>query len=117
MPRRSLLVAAGVATIVTAGVCANFTAIKYPNDGVYYVAAARALVDSHQHVDATVLPAGPPITRQNGIVYVLAALMLVTGPAWVVAYASLVIALWTAAMLAMARFFDDLDRDGRSEEH
>jgi hypothetical protein len=107
-PLRAALVACGVAGVVGVGVFANFTTVKYPNDGVYYVAAASSLLDTGRHVNATVTPPGPPITRQNGIVYVLAALMRATGRGWPVAYALLVTALWTCAVLAMGRFFGAL---------
>jgi hypothetical protein len=108
MNARAALVTCGVAAVVAVGVFANFTTIKYPNDGVYYVAAAAALIETGRHVNATVVPAGPPITRQNGIVYALAGLMRVTGRAWPIAYALLVTALWTCAILALARFYGAL---------
>jgi hypothetical protein len=109
---RAVLLACGVAGvvagIVAGGVSANFTTIKYPNDGVYYVAAAATLLESGHHVNATVSPPGPPITRQNGIVYALTGLMRVTGPLWPIAYAVMVTALWTGAILALARFYGAL---------
>lgn len=103
-----LKVAALVGTIVVLGVAANFSAIKTPNDGVYYVAAARALVETGAHVDATQVPPGPPITRQNGIVYALAAMIAVAGDGWPVLYALTVAALWMGAVVAAARFFGRL---------
>lgn len=113
---RPLLVAgvvAGTVAIIGAGVAANFSALRTPNDGVYYVTAARALLETGQHVDATVIPYGPPITRQNGVVYVLAALIAVAGSAWPIAWAMLVAALWIAAIVVMARFYGELlDRAG-----
>lgn len=109
-----LRVATLAGVIVALGVAANFTSLKTPNDGVYYVAAARALVDTGLHVDATVVPHGPPITRQNGIVYALAGMMLVAGDAWPVAYTVVVAALWAWAVLAMARFYGALTGDGAS---
>lgn len=102
--------AVGVALVIALGVAANFSPLRTPNDGVYYVAAARAFVETGAHVDATVIPYGLPVTRQNGIVYALAGMMSVAGDAWPVLYALVVTALWVWAVAAMARCYDGLNQ-------
>ena len=105
-----MAITAIVLIVVAAGVALNFSSLRTPNDGVYYVAAAQALVETGAHVDATVVPYGLPITRQNGIVYVLAAMMGIAGPAWPVLYVLAVAMLWAAAIIVMARFYRELRR-------
>jgi len=105
-----MAVTAIVLIVVAAGVAANFSPLRTPNDGVYYVAAAQALVETGAHVDATVVPHGLPITRQNGIVYVLAVMMGIAGAAWPVLYVLAVAMLWATAIIVMARFYRELRR-------
>jgi hypothetical protein len=79
----------------------NFTGIKFPNDGVYYLNIAENLINHGLFQDTISVPINPAVTHQNGIVFCLVVLKLVFGKYCFVAYVVLISVLWFYALKKM----------------
>ena len=90
--------------------------LKFPNDGVYYIAVASSLLEHGKPQDISVIPAGPFLTHQNGIIYFILLLKYALGDIWIVGYIFIVTVLWSNLSLVLVNLFSNLIKSYFSRE-
>lgn len=90
-----------VTSLITLIVSLTFFDFRFPGDGAYYHALSDHLLSTGSLKDVTVIPHGPVVTRQNGIVFFIASIKYIFGKFWWVAYIAVVSVLWAVFVTKM----------------